>query len=178
MNISAAAQALGVSPEVLRKWDERIPTLNIPRDNAGRRRFDDESLGLLKMIKQLSDQGRSFDTITAVLDRPSPGVLTGVPVHVQHEAAQKQWYEATLEAARDAAASREAAVLAALDEAGREREMLECEVTILRDRIADLAGRNDHLAAELQNTSERLERAELMSAVRLEPAARAWWKFW
>ena len=179
MNISAAAQALGVSPEVLRRWDDRIPTLNIPRDNAGRRRFDDDSLGLLRIIKQLSEQGRSYDTITAVLDKPSPDVLTGAPIAVQHDAAQKTWYDATLEAARDAAVSREVAILAALDDAREEREGLEREVGSLRERIAELASRNETLAHDLRNTNERLERAELMSAVRQEPSTRQpWWKFW
>lgn len=178
MNISAAAQALGVSPEVLRKWDERIPTLNIPRDNAGRRRFDDQSLSLLKRIKQLSEQGRSFDTITAVLDKPSPDVLTGAPIFVGSDPAQKLWYDATLEAARDAAVSREVALLAALDDARFERESLEREVLAMRTRISELAERNDHLAHDLESTNERLERAELMTAVRKGPGDRPWWRFW
>lgn len=178
MNISAAAQSLGVSPDILRKWDERIPALNIPRDNAGRRRFDDQSLRLLEKIKQLSDQGRSFDTITAVLDKPSADILTGAPVAVQPGAAQKLWYDATLVAARDAAASRESALLEGLEQARKERESLERDVAGLRERIADLARRNDDLAADLNGTNERLERAELMSAVRQEPATRTWWKFW
>ncbi len=177
MNISAAAQAIGVTPDTLRKWDERIPALNIPRDNAGRRRFDDQSLQLLAMIKQLQDQGRSFDTITAVIERPSADVLTGAPIRVSAEAAQRIWLEATLRGAREAAASREAMLIDALDEALRTRDNLEREILGLRGRIADLARRNDELAAQVATTGERLERAELMSAVRQE-SGKPWWKVW
>lgn len=178
MNISAAAQALGVSPDVLRKWDERIPSLNIPRDNAGRRRFDARSLEILERIKQLTEQGRSFDTITAVLEKPSPDILTGAPVTVQQDSAQKHWYDMALRAARDAATSREAALVENLQQALLERDRLEHEVKELRARVAELARRNDELAADLRNTNLRLEKAELMSAVRQEPPSRPWWRFW
>ncbi|MBM3270282.1 MAG: MerR family transcriptional regulator [Candidatus Sericytochromatia bacterium] len=177
MNISAAADAIGVTPDKIRKWDERIPSLQIPRDPAGRRRFDDQSLQLLAMVKELQEQGRSFDTITAVLDRPSADVLTGAPVRLSPEAAQRLWLEETLKAARDAAASREAMLAGALDEAMRERDNLERDLQNLRERVADLARRNDELAGRLAATSERLERAELITAVRQEPA-KPWWKLW
>jgi len=178
VNISAAAQALGVSPDTLRRWDERIPTLNIPRDNAGRRRFDDRALQLLRTIKQLQDQGRSFDTITAVIEKPSAGVLTGAPIAVAGDLGERLWWGAALDAAREAGVSREEYLTEALAAASRERGILELEVTALRARIADLARRNDDLVAQVHNTAERLERAELMSAVRQDTARRPWWRFW
>jgi len=178
LNISAAAQTIGVSTDTLRTWDERIPTLQIARDNAGRRRFDDRSLQLLKLVKRLSDEGRSFDTITAVIDRPAASVLTGAPISVQPEDARSIWWAAALKASRDAAASREEMLVDLLESTSRDRESLEREVGAMRVRIADLALRNDDLEARLGSTNERLERAELMTAVRQEPARRAWWKFW
>jgi DNA-binding transcriptional MerR regulator len=178
LNISAAAQTIGVSPDTLRKWDERIPTLQIARDNAGRRRFDDRSLQLLKMVKRLSDEGRSFDTITAVIERPSPDVLTGAPISVLPEDARSLWWSAALQASRDATSSREDLLIELLEAASRDRENLEREVGAMRTRIADLAQRNDDLETQLSHSNERLERTELMTAVRHEPARRAWWKFW
>lgn len=177
LNISAAAHEIGVNPETIRSWDDRIPSLHIRRDLSGRRQFDQEALQLLKVVKELQDQGRSFDTITAVLNRPSPDVMTTAPVLVRNEP-RLDWLQATLIAAREAAESRERALSESLDRARSRIALLVSEVASLRGRVADLTLHGDHLAAIVANSNDRLERTELMSAVRQEEAPRAWWRFW
>lgn len=172
MNISVAASKIGVSPDTLRKWDERIPNLRIPRDAAGRRRFDDQAVQLLQVVKRLQDQGRSYETIRALLEPPSADVMTAVPLEVRADP-RRRWLTAALESAREAAETHAAQV----ELLARENATLTAEIQALRSRVAELSQSGADLEAQVASAEERIERGELMAAMRKE-ALKPWWKVW
>ncbi|MBU6427753.1 MAG: MerR family transcriptional regulator [Cyanobacteria bacterium REEB65] len=174
MNISAAATALGVSPETLRQWDQRIPALAIPRDPAGRRRFEDRHLAILRAVKGLQDEGRTLESIRVILEPPAASqIMANAPVGIRPDPRQR-WLRAAMTAAHDAAGTR----ADALDRARSENSDLRHELLNLKSQIADLERQNGVLAASLASAEDRIQRTELMNAFRQIPTERPWWRFW
>ena len=215
MNISAAAEALGVSPETL-------------RDPAGHRGFEDEHLELLQAIRGLREYGPSLESLRAstassaldslqacphlattmeqrrsslpaagessrgpswssrvtagqaggwkshaTLEPSAAELMAAAPVDV-HTDPRWRWLRATLLAASEAAQSRSQA----LADARREIARLQDAVEALDARVSGLEVDNSHLQEALEASEDRLQRTELIHAVRQIRPERPWWRFW
>jgi len=74
LKIQAAARAVGVSPQTIRKW-ERHGLIHCRRDNAGRRYFLPPDLARLQLIKDLLGRGTRMEAAARVirdLEAPPP----------------------------------------------------------------------------------------------------------
>ncbi|MDB5096286.1 MAG: hypothetical protein JWM80_707 [Cyanobacteria bacterium RYN_339] len=77
LSTSEAAAAVGASPNTVKSWMRDLG-LAPPRDEAGRHRWDSNALAALGAVKDLRDQGRSYDSIRVVIGqvaeapRPAP----------------------------------------------------------------------------------------------------------
>lgn len=148
MNISEAAHAIGVSPTTLRKWDKRIPSLQVRRNGRGHREYDPQIVGTLLQIKKLEEQGRSFDSITVLL---APEISTDQPGLQDLEQALQR-----IDHQRQTIASLE-------EESGR-----------LQQQMSDLQAR----LYEREERLAQLEREELARQLKREVVSRPWWQFW
>jgi DNA-binding transcriptional MerR regulator len=70
LSTSEAAAAVGASPNTVKSWMRDLD-LTPPRDEAGRHRWDARALAALVAVKDLRDQGRSYESIRAVIGRPN-----------------------------------------------------------------------------------------------------------
>lgn len=61
-----AAALVGASPNTVKSWVRDLG-LTPPRDESGRHRWDADALAALHAVKNLRDQGRSYDTIRRVI---------------------------------------------------------------------------------------------------------------
>ncbi|MFA9463538.1 MAG: helix-turn-helix domain-containing protein [Velocimicrobium sp.] len=66
--ISDAARKLKVEPHVLRYWEEELH-LDIPRNEMGHRQYTQESMQLLKQIKDLKEKGFQLKAIKLAIPK-------------------------------------------------------------------------------------------------------------
>jgi DNA-binding transcriptional MerR regulator len=66
LSTQEAAAAVGASPNTVKSW---VRDLGIApaRDEAGRHRWDDRAIAALRAVKDLRDEGRSYDTIRRLI---------------------------------------------------------------------------------------------------------------
>lgn len=123
------------------------------------------------MVKRLQEQGRSLESIRVILEAPSPTVMASAPVGVRQDS-RLQWIRATLRAATDVASARSEAFA----DLRRQSLALEARVAELAERVCQLGRENDQLRTSLESAEDRIQRAELINAVRQLPQERPWWK--
>lgn len=68
LTTAEAAEALGVHPNTVKHW---IGQVDVPaeKDGAGRWRFDERALEVLRAVKDLRDSDRTFETIRRRIDK-------------------------------------------------------------------------------------------------------------
>ena len=71
LSTQEAALAVGASPNTVKSWVRDLG-LAPPRDEAGRHRWDENALAALRAVKDLREQGRSYDTIRKVMTPVKP----------------------------------------------------------------------------------------------------------
>lgn len=79
LSTSEAAAAVGASPNTVKSWMRDLG-LTPPRDEAGRHRWDARALAALVAVKDLRDQGRSYESIRAVIQPVPEPVRPAVPM--------------------------------------------------------------------------------------------------
>lgn len=71
LSTEEAAEALGVQINTLKSWLGLFP-VKPGLDQSGRLRFGTQDMAVLGSIKQMRDQGRSYDTIRDAIAPPAP----------------------------------------------------------------------------------------------------------
>ena len=154
LRIGEFAQRVGVSPELLRAWEQRYGLLRPGRSPGGFRLYGDEDAARVARMRRALDQGLSAAQAARVAlesDRPSQGVIVDARTRLLD--AVEQYDEAGLQAALDdglAAVGLEAFVgdliLPALTEVGRRWEEGELDISqehfasnLIRGRLLSLA---------------------------------------
>ena len=173
MKISAAAEAPSVSPETLREGDPRTEIPGLPCDPAARGGLEDHHRELVQAIRGLREHGRSFDSIRVSLELSASEVMAAAPVDV-HADPRRRWLSATLLAASEAARSRSQALDGARHEIARLKDVVEA----LDARVSGLQVDNSHLQDALEAAEDRMQRTELIHAVRQIRPHGPWWRFW
>jgi DNA-binding transcriptional MerR regulator len=66
LSTQEAAAHVGASPNTVKSWVRDLG-LAPARDEAGRHRWDDRAIAALQAVKDLRDEGRSYDTIRRLI---------------------------------------------------------------------------------------------------------------
>jgi DNA-binding transcriptional MerR regulator len=173
-----AADALGVHHNTIKHWIAHLP-IPAEKDSAGRWRFGPEAVEVLKAIKELRDQDRSFDTIRVRIDKQAPG-SSQEPAEVPTNNHQEPANQPPTVDGRDLAAIVGASLVPQVVEALQANNELAEKYARATYEIGKLTSDNEHLRQALASAQERIA---LLEAPKPEPEPpapaprRGWWPF-
>ena len=101
--IAVAAQAVGLSEQVIRAWERRHGVLKPRRTASGYRTYSDADIEILRRLRQLTEEGVAIGEAVKLLPAIVRDVKDGVrePKRTATQKEIEMWQRAVLEAARE-----------------------------------------------------------------------------
>lgn len=177
LSTAEVAKATGIPEPTIKHWLGKLP-IPAEKDSAGRWRFDEEALEVLKAVKDLRDQDRTFETIRRRIGEPELSAeSSGLSDRLSPDNLQPTTDERASSVDERMLAESLAGVIAPqlIDALAAQNELAE-KYARATYTIGQLEERVSNLTVQLAETKQRLL---LLDAPREEVRApRPWWKLW
>ena len=183
LSTAEASQETGIPEPTIKNWIGRLP-IPAEKDSAGRWRFGPEALDVLRAIKELRDEDRTFETIrrrigepemSAELSSANPGSSEDNPRLHHDEPAVSLDERRLADELAGAITPQLVEALKANNDLAEKYARAAHQIGQMEERVANLT---TQLNADRDRHVQELEAARAEIAQLKAPALRPWWKLW
>lgn len=185
LSTAEVSDALGIPQPTIKHWLGQLP-IPAEKDGAGRWRFSDDALEVLKTVKALRDEDRTFNTIRRVIGEPATSASQSA-MSDERQADEPQLSPDERPSAVDERALAETVsatvmprmleALAAQNEIAEKYARAAHQIGTLEATIKAIEADRDRVTAERDHALRERDDARALLAAPKEPV-RPWWKLW